>query len=35
VLGVADQVPPDALEERVRRVGELVGKYGMYAGQEA
>ena len=30
VLGVADQVPPDGLEERVRRVGELVEKYGMY-----
>ena len=24
VLGVADQVPPDGLEERVKRVGELV-----------
>jgi len=31
VLGVADQVPPDCLEERVRRVGALVEKYGQYA----
>jgi uroporphyrinogen-III decarboxylase len=30
VLGVADQVPPDALERRVRRVGELVDQYGRY-----
>jgi hypothetical protein len=30
VLGVADQVPPDALEYRVRWVGELVEKYGGY-----
>jgi hypothetical protein len=30
VLGVADQVPPDGLEERVRRVGELVEQYGKY-----
>jgi hypothetical protein len=30
VLGVADQVPPDALEYRVRRVSELVDKYGVY-----
>jgi hypothetical protein len=30
VLGVADQVPPDGLERRVRRVGELVEKYGKY-----
>ena len=30
VLGVADQVPPDGLEERVRRVGELVEQYGRY-----
>lgn len=30
VLGVADQVPPDGLEERVRRVGELVEQYGTY-----
>ncbi len=30
VLGVADQVPPDGLEYRVRRVGELVGKHGRY-----
>ena len=30
VLGVADQVPPDALERRVRRVRELVDQYGRY-----
>ena len=30
VLGVADQVPPDGLESRVRRVAELVEKYGKY-----
>lgn len=30
VLGVADQVPPDGLERRVMRVGELVEKYGAY-----
>lgn len=30
VLGVADQVPPDGLERRLRRVGELVQKYGAY-----
>jgi uroporphyrinogen-III decarboxylase len=30
VLGVADQVPPDGLERRVRRVRELVEKYGAY-----
>lgn len=30
VLGVADQVPPDGLEKRVRRVGELVEQYGKY-----
>jgi hypothetical protein len=30
VLGVADQVPPDGLEYRVRRVGELVEKFGRY-----
>ncbi len=30
VLGVADQVPPDGLEQRVRRVAELVGEYGRY-----
>jgi len=28
VLGVADQVPPGALESRVRRVCELVEEYG-------
>jgi hypothetical protein len=30
VLGVADQVPPDGLERRVRRVRELVEEYGAY-----
>jgi hypothetical protein len=30
VLGVADQVPPDALERRVREVGPLVDRYGRY-----
>jgi len=30
VLGVADQVPPDALERRVRRVADLVDAYGAY-----
>jgi uroporphyrinogen-III decarboxylase len=30
VLGVADQVPPDALERRVRRVADLVDEFGRY-----
>jgi len=30
VLGVADQVPPDGLEHRVRRVGEMVAAFGAY-----
>jgi uroporphyrinogen-III decarboxylase len=30
VLGVADQVPPDGLESRIKRVSELVNKYGKY-----
>lgn len=30
VLGVADQVPPDGLEQRVRRVAELADQYGKY-----
>ena len=30
VLGVADQVPPDALERRIRRVGKLVEDLGAY-----
>jgi uroporphyrinogen-III decarboxylase len=30
VLGVADQVPPDALESRVKRVSQLVDRYGKY-----
>jgi uroporphyrinogen-III decarboxylase len=32
VLGVADQVPPDGLERRVRRVGELVERFGVFPG---
>jgi hypothetical protein len=31
VLGVADQVPPDALESRVRRVAQLVDEHGKYS----
>jgi hypothetical protein len=31
VLGVADQVPPDALDRRIRRVGELMEEHGRYA----
>jgi len=31
VLGVADQVPPDGLEYRIRRVKELVDMFGQYA----
>ena len=31
VLGVADQVPPDGLERRVRRVRELVELHGAYS----
>lgn len=30
VLGVADQVPPDGLEKRVKRVAELVDQFGKY-----
>jgi hypothetical protein len=30
VLGVADQVPPDGLEYRVKRVRELVDRFGCY-----
>jgi len=30
VLGVADQVPPDGLEKRVKRVAELVNEFGKY-----
>jgi hypothetical protein len=30
VLGVADQVPPDGLDRRVKRVRQLVEKYGRY-----
>ena len=30
VLGVADQVPPDGLERRVKRVSELVDEFGFY-----
>jgi hypothetical protein len=29
VLGVADQVPPDGLERRIRRVGQLVEDFGV------
>jgi hypothetical protein len=29
-LGVADQVPPDGLESRLRRVAELVEECGVY-----
>jgi uroporphyrinogen-III decarboxylase len=32
VLGVADQVPPDGLEIRVKRVSELVDEFGKYGG---
>ena len=31
VLGVADQVPPDGLEGRIRRVAELADEFGRYA----
>lgn len=30
VLGVADQIPPDGLEQRVKRVSELVNEFGKY-----
>ena len=30
VLGVADQVPPDGLERRIRRVAELADEFGRY-----
>jgi len=30
VLGVADQVPPDGLESRVKRVAQLVSEFGKY-----
>ena len=30
VLGVADQVPPDGLERRLKRVGQLIQEYGVY-----
>ena len=30
VLGVADQVPPDGLERRVKRVSELLDEFGKY-----
>jgi hypothetical protein len=30
VLGVADQVPPDGLEGRIRRVAELADEFGIY-----
>jgi hypothetical protein len=28
--GVADQVPPDGLERRIRRVAELTDEFGRY-----
>ncbi len=31
VLGVADQVPPDGLESRVKRVAQLVNEFGKYS----
>ncbi len=34
VLGVADQVPPDGLESRVKRVSRLVEEYGLYGTDE-
>ena len=30
VLGIADQIPPDGIIERVKKVTELVEKYGIY-----
>jgi len=30
VLGIADQIPPDGLESRLRRVTELVEEHGAY-----
>jgi hypothetical protein len=33
VPGVADQVPADGLERRLRRVGKLAELYGVYGGQ--
>ena len=30
VLSVADQIPPDGLESRIKRVAELVNEYGQY-----
>jgi len=30
VLGVADQVPPDGLESRVKRVAQLVNEFGKF-----
>ena len=30
VLGIADQIPPDGIIERVKKVTELVDKYGIY-----
>ena len=30
VLGVADQVPPDGLGKKSKRVSELVSEYGKY-----
>lgn len=30
VFGIADQIPPDGIIERVGRVSDLVEKYGLY-----
>lgn len=30
VLGIADQIPPDGIIDRVKKVSELVEKYGVY-----
>lgn len=35
VLGVADQVPPDGMESRIKRVAELVDEFGKYDGGRA
>jgi hypothetical protein len=30
VLGIADQAPPDTIENRIIKVGEIVKEYGKY-----
>lgn len=30
VLGIADQIPPDGIIERVKTVSDMVEKYGIY-----